>query len=107
MRRCTKFEYETMTVRYVLNCRYTPDFILPNGVIIETKGRMLKKDARKHREVKKQNPDLDIRFVFMNLNEKVQGSKYSNKQWCERYGFLYAENRIPYHWTKNVKKKGN
>jgi hypothetical protein len=53
------FQYESEIIRYVLECRYTPDFILPNGIIIETKGRLLQKDARKHRAIKKQHPELE------------------------------------------------
>ena len=90
-----------MTVRYVLNCRYTPDFILPNGVIIEAKGRLLKKDARKHRAIKKQFPDLDIRFVFADINNRVEGSKFTNRQWCQKYKFQYAERVIPKKWNSS------
>ena len=105
-RKCS-FDYESMTVRYVLNCRYTPDFILPNGVIIEAKGRLLKKDARKHRAIKKQFPDLDIRFVFADINNRVEGSKFTNRQWCQKYKFQYAERVIPKKWFDNVKEKAD
>ena len=51
---------------YVL---YIPDFVLDNGIIIETKGLFTSEDRRKHIEVQKQHPELDIRFVF--TNEKI------------------------------------
>ena len=33
-----KYEYESTKVPYVLQCNYTPDFLLPNGIYLETKG---------------------------------------------------------------------
>ena len=66
------FEYETLVVNYdrpAKTHRYYPDFILPNGIIIEAKGRFLTKDRQKHLLVKAQNPELDIRFVFSNPNQ--------------------------------------
>ena len=56
-----KIEWEDLAYR-----TYTPDFILNNGIIIETKGRFLAIDRRKHLAIKKQHPKLDIRFVFTN-----------------------------------------
>ena len=53
-----QFEYETMVIKYIRpqkTHRYTPDFILPNGIIIETKGRFLTKDRQKHLLIKKSN----------------------------------------------------
>ena len=40
------FGYETMKIKWVLhrNKSYTPDFILPNGVIVESKGRFTTDD---------------------------------------------------------------
>ena len=40
---CVKIEWEDLAYR-----TYTPDFILNNGIIIETKGRFLAADRRKH-----------------------------------------------------------
>ena len=52
------FEYETLKIKYEVheNRTYTPDFILPNGVIIESKGRFTTVDRKKHLLVKKQHP---------------------------------------------------
>ena len=38
-----KIEWEDLTYRH-----YTPDFVLPNGIIIETKGLFTVDDRRKH-----------------------------------------------------------
>jgi hypothetical protein len=29
------FDYETLRLKYIRECVYTPDFIMPNGIIIE------------------------------------------------------------------------
>ena len=99
-----QFEYETMVIKYIRpqkTHRYTPDFILPNGIIIETKGRFLTKDRQKHLLIKKQNPDLDIRFVFSNPNQKIsKTSKTTYAKWCNTNGFIYAKETIPTTWIK-------
>ena len=104
-RRGCRFGYESEIIRYVLECRYTPDFMLPNGVIVEAKGRMSARDSRKHRAIKKQHPDLDIRFVFMNMNTRVEGSRFTHQQWCEKYNFEYSERIIPKEWLNVTKKE--
>ena len=98
-----KFKYETLKVKWVLheNKTYTPDFILPNGVIIEAKGRFTLQDRKKHLAVKEQQPELDIRFVFSNSRSKLyKGSKSTYASWCEKFGFQYADKRIPDDWLK-------
>lgn len=50
------------------------------------------------RAVKAANPHLDIRMLFMRLAGKVQGSNMTNAQWCEKYNFYCAEQRIPKDW---------
>ena len=42
-RKCN-FEYEPMSVAYFVTHKYKPDFVLPNGVIIEAKGYFRYKD---------------------------------------------------------------
>ena len=98
------FEYETMKIKWVLNENksYTPDFILPNGIIIESKGRFVSADRKKHLLVKQQHPKLDIRFVFSNSRGKInKGSKTTYGEWCDKHGFIYSDKRIPEEWTNN------
>lgn len=94
--------YEDEKIRYLKpakNATYTPDFILPNGIIVETKGRFLTADRQKHLLIKDQHPDLDIRFVFSNSNTKIsKASKTTYAMWCESKGFLYADKFIPEDW---------
>lgn len=101
-------EYETMTIPYekpASKHRYTPDFVLPNGIIIESKGRFVTADRSKHLLVKKQHPHYDIRFVFSTSKARIsKTSKTTYAAWCEKYGFLYADKLIPVEWLKEKKK---
>ena len=96
------FEYEKFKIKYVVPESvhvYTPDFKLPNKIIIESKGRFVSEDRKKHLLVKQQRPDLDIRFVFSNSKAKInKGSKTSYADWCIKHGFLYADKLIPEEW---------
>ena len=77
---------------------YTPDFILPNGIVVETKGRFTLEDRKKHLWIQEQT-DVDIRFVFTNSRAKIRkGSKTSYADWCDKHGFLYADKLIPEEW---------
>ena len=94
-----KIEWEDLAYR-----TYTPDFILDNGIIIETKGRFTAADRRKHKAIKKQHPKLDIRFVFTNSRCKLnKGAKSSYADWCIKHGFLYYDRIIP---EDRLKEKG-
>lgn len=95
------FEYETFKIEYQVNetRKYTPDFRLPNGIIVETKGRFVAADRKKHLLVQQQHPDLDIRFVFSSSKAKLnKGAKSTYADWCIKHGFLYADKTIPEEW---------
>jgi len=99
------YEYEKFKVKFEVNktSTYTPDFVLPNGVIIETKGRFTSADRVKHLRVKEQHPDLDIRFVFSRSGSRLyKGAKSTYASWCEKHGFLYADCLIPKDWLADV-----
>ena len=96
-----KFEYEKEKIKWLDSKvrTYTPDFKLDNGIIIETKGRFVASDRRKHKEIKKQWPDYDIRFVFSNSQAKLyKGAKSTYGDWCKNNGFMYADKVIPEEW---------
>ena len=102
-----KYEAPESKINYVVNesRTYTPDFVLPNGIIIETKGRFTSEDRKKHRLIKEQCPDFDIRFVFTNSKSRI--SKLSNTtygMWCSKLGFKYADGYIPLEWLKEKRK---
>ena len=89
-----KIEWEDLAYR-----TYTPDFVLNNGIIIETKGRFMNDDRRKHIAIKEQHPELDIRFVFTNANSKLyKGAKSRYCDWCDKYGFKWSHRVIPQEW---------
>jgi hypothetical protein len=99
-----KIEWEDLRYR-----TYTPDFVLDNGIIIETKGFFDAEDRRKHLEIQNQHPELSIRFVFTSTYSKIyKGSKTTYGMWCEQKGFLYAHRIIPIQWLtehgKEIKK---
>ena len=101
------FKYEEFKIKYEVNevRTYTPDFELPNGIIIESKGRFVPADRKKHLLVKKQHPELDIRFVFSNSRAKInKGSKTTYGDWCDKHGFQYADKLIPEEWISGEKK---
>jgi|TARA_R110000803_G_scaffold171145_1_gene234021 hypothetical protein len=95
-----KIEWEDLTYR-----TYTPDFVLPNGIIIEAKGLFTANDRRKHLAIKKQHPNLDIRFVFENGRRKLsKGAKSSYVVWCDRYDFDCYDRIVPEAWLKEKGK---
>ncbi|WP_210321204.1 hypothetical protein [Aquibium microcysteis] len=78
---------------------YTTDFPLPNGIWVETKGRFTTDDRQKHKAIKTEHPDLDIRFVFSNSNARLsKGSKTTYGMWCVQYGFPFADKSVPQAW---------
>ena len=102
-----KFKYEAIKIEWedLMYRTYTPDFVLQNGIIIEVKGRFTSDDRRKHVAVKKQHPNLDIRFVFENSRRKLsKGAKTTYATWCERNKFLYADRVIPEEWLNEKGK---
>jgi len=96
-----KIEWEDLKYR-----TYTPDFELDNGIIIETKGLFSAADRRKHLEIAKQHPSLDIRFVFSNANAKLyKGAKSRYSDWCNKHNFKWAHRVIPEEWLKEKGKR--
>lgn len=97
-----KVEYETEQVTYSIPASdhtYHPDFRLPNGIYVETKGRFVIADRKKHLLIKEQHPELDIRFVFSNSRNKInKNSKTTYADWCTKHGFKYADKTIPEEW---------
>ena len=101
------FTYEELKIKWVdpKTKTYTPDFVLDNGIIIETKGRFISPDRAKHLAVRSQYPELDIRFVFTNSKSKLyKGSKTTYGMWCNKYDFKYADRYIPEAWLKEPKR---
>lgn len=106
-----KAKYESFKIKFTepeKNRSYTPDWLLPNGIIIETKGRFITADRQKHLLVKQQHPHLDIRFVFSNSKTKLsKTSPTTYGQWCDKHGFKYSNKVIPVEWTEEKLKDDN
>lgn len=103
------FLYEAIKIPYIIPAKkqnYIPDFIVTKKklltqadiqdiVIIETKGRLTARDAKKMVLVKENNPGIDIRFVFPVNSIYHKGKKgrdgghYRYSDWCEDNGFQY------------------
>lgn len=104
---CKKnYGYESEKISYIQPEKtrtYTPDFILTkkNGekMYIESKGRWVLDDRKKHELIKKQYPALDIRFVFSNPNAKInKKSKTTYSDICMKFGWKFAKKEIPQEW---------
>lgn len=103
-----KYEYEKHVMEYVVpqsKHKYTPDFVLPNNIVIECKGRFTAADRKKMSLVMEQNPDVDVRMLFMVDNPISKGSKTLYSTWCEKRGIKYAVSRageIPEEWLEET-----
>ena len=102
-----KFQYEVTVIPYIkpeTNHTYTIDFTLPNGILVETKGRWVLEDRKKHLLIQKQHPELDIRMVFMNPNGKIRkGSKTTYATFCDKHEIVWAAKTIPQSWYREKK----
>lgn len=111
----TKFTYETKSYSYLdpvpraecaacsgkdcfVRRTYTPDFFLPDGITIEAKGKLDFKQRKKLKAIKKSNPDLDLRLLFMRDQKISKNSTTLYTDWAYQHGFTYAVNTIPQSW---------
>lgn len=101
----TKVTYETHTIPYsiVTHHEYTPDIpiVFKDGrvIFVEVKGYFRPEDRRKMLNVKRSNPDLDIRFLFPQDNKVYRKGKMRYSDWCKKYNFPYhIGTKIPKEW---------
>lgn len=96
------YEYEPTTLLYTVPesmRKYTPDVVLPNGIIVEIKGRFTVHDRKKMVLVIEQNPELDIRMLFERDHKISKRSKTRYTEWCEKRDIKCAVGReIPEEW---------
>jgi len=112
-----RFNYESEVMTYVSAVRggmcmdcgskkcgkrrtYTPDFVVPKDsgdtLYVEAKGRFPSTDRSKMRDVKRANPDADIRMLFQKTS-KPQMAKL--QAWCDKFGFeCHFGTSIPAEW---------
>lgn len=97
------YEEKGSVLYYNTPASYTPDFILPNGILIECKGYFDSRSRGKMIRVKKQNPDKDIRFVFQRASNRLTKSPNSMTygEWADKHGFPWHEgDYVPERWTE-------
>lgn len=103
------FEYEPKDgkITYIqpeTNHTYLPDFILRNGIYIETKGHLTLADRKKHLLLKEQHPDKDIRIIFQAPHNKIiKGSKTTYAKWCDKHGIKWGTLQYLHMWSMEVK----
>lgn len=94
-----KFKYESTQIPYVLERTYTPDFeLVDHGFFVEAKGLLDRDSKAKMIAVKKQHPEIDVRFCFMDAKKKIPGTKQSHGEWATKNGFLWCERELPEEW---------
>ena len=94
------YKYESEKLGYTIEHNYTPDFVLPNYVYLEAKGYWSPQDRRKILNVKKSNPEVDLRMVFQSPYNKIsKKSKTTYAQWCEKHDIPWTHfHDIPLEW---------
>lgn len=105
------FQYEPRdrVVRYAVPSRigrYLPDFVVGNGIIIETKGWFQTHDRQKIALIKEQFPTLDLRLVFQRATNKIsKTSTTTYAKWCDDHGILWSDKGVvPKAWIKQMMK---
>ena len=88
------FSYEPFQVDYIIERKYTPDFVYEkNGrtYLIECKGYFRAGDTQKYRAVARSIPwTYELIFVLMKPNQKVSKStKLTMAEWCDKYNILW------------------
>jgi hypothetical protein len=86
---------------------YTPDYKVRRRdgsyFFVEFKGYLRPSDKTKMAAIRKQYPDLDIRFVFMNAKKpSYKGAKTTYGDWATKNGYLWAEKTIPEEWLNET-----
>lgn len=88
-------KYEGEKLPYTITANYYPDYIvtLKGGkkIYIEAKGHFRREAKTKMAAVKRDWPDLDIRFVFYRFDR-------TNIRWAVKHKYPYAIGQIPQEW---------
>ena len=110
------FSYETLKIYFdqpTQNKSYTPDFPIKKSFIVETKGNFNSADRKKHKLIKAQHPEYDIRFIFSNSRTRIgKKSKTTYGKWCDLFGFKYhclqsTKKKFPDNWLNEIREKQN
>jgi hypothetical protein len=105
-----KFEYEPEKIHYIVPSSkhyYLPDFRLPNGIFVEVKGKLNRENRVKMLLAIEQNPDKDIRFLFMRNNYISKQSQTRYSEWCDKHKIKYhisLNGTVPEEWINEEPK---
>jgi len=86
------FEYEPVTIPYVINRNYRPDFVhAATGTVVECKGFFREGDTKKYTSVRDSLPEgQQLVFVLMHPNKKIRrGAKMTMAEWCDKEGIVW------------------
>ena len=86
------FEYEPITVPYVIHRNYRPDFVhAATGTVVECKGFFREGDTKKYTSVRDSLPKgQKLVFVLMHPNKKIRrGAKMTMAEWCDKEGIMW------------------
>ncbi len=78
--------------------RYTPDFVLSNSTIIETKGRFDAQDRRKMIAVRDEYTDYKFVLLFMRDNRISRRSNTYYSDWCMTNQFDFSIGQLKKEW---------
>ena len=84
------FAYEAVSLPYVIEASYTPDFVdEARKIMVESKGYIDAMGRRRMICIRKQYPDWRIIFVFQNPNKRLTKAPKSltYEQWALKNGF--------------------
>jgi hypothetical protein len=105
-----QYEYESDKIPYTVPTtikNYIPDFKVTTRtgktIFIEAKGRWLAQDYQKLKMVKQQNPEIDLRMVFMRDNPIRKGSQTTYSKRAAKLGIPFvvsSSGNIPLSWLQ-------
>lgn len=91
------YQYEGDKINYLVpesKHTYLVDWTLPNGLLLESKGYLSDLTERnKYILIKKQHPNIDLRFIFADPEKKCGGVKMTHKEYAVKNGFKYCSIR--------------
>lgn len=85
-------EYEAVAIPFDVPHTYNPDYLLPNGILLEAKGYFSPEDRREMLAVVRQHPALDIRMLFQRAKTPIRkGSKTTYGMWCAKHNIPWCD----------------
>lgn len=80
--------------------RYTPDFLFPNGLVVEAKGKFTARDRKIAIAWLEQYPS-PYGMMFQRDNKLSKTSKTRYSDWCKAFGIKYTiGTEVPKEWLK-------